>query len=247
MNRTILAACIALMLSSATPPAGTMSRGNLSTDRPVQPVTQEESDRVIAALKKRGIEMYRTYTGVESLRTEIVREYDPDTGTLKSTSEVSMKRKDYYYKDPDIEVLSYIKDGKEMKPSKFRIMKSAPSFPVFDERGDEHYSITIEDKVKINGKACYRVRVTPRKKTMRHFSGDIFFRTDTLDTVRLEGTVAKLDFPLTSFRIELHMAPHNGVPVLQSGTVEVRVHVPIFYPDTLIVTSIATRESRLMQ
>lgn len=190
--------------------------------------------------------MYRKYTGVESLRAEIIREYNPATGALKSTSEVTSKRRDYFYRDPEIEILSYRKDGKELAPSKFRIMKSSPTYPVFDERGRDNYSVSVKDTVRIGRNACYRVHVTPKKKTMRHFSGDLFFRKDTLEPVRIEGTVAKLDFPLTSFRIELQTDTLESVPVVKSGTVEVRVNVPMFYPDTLLVTSVAVLENRLM-
>lgn len=246
MKKRALVIGAALMLAAVSPTGGTAG-GTLSQERPAFPVKSEESIRVLATLKSRGIEMYRKYTGVASLRTEIVREYDPATGSLKSTSEVTMKRKDYFYKNPEIEVLSFNKDGKEMEPSKFRIMKSAPTYPVFDDHGDQHYLITLEDTVRINGKACYRVRVNPKKKTMRYFSGDLYFKKDTLETVMLEGTVAKLDFPLTSFRIELWMAAIDRVPVIKSGTVEVRVNVPVFYPDTLIVTSISVTENSLMQ
>lgn len=246
MQQSVCAACAALLLSALCQSAG-IAGGTISADRPKRPVQTEEAGRVIATLKSRGLEIYETYIGVESLRTETVKEYDPATGALKSTSEVTMKRKDYFYRAPEIEVVSYTKDGKEMNPSKFRVMKSKPTHPVFDAHGDEHYSTTLEDTVRINGAACYRVRVTPKKETMRHFSGDMFFKKDTLESVLIEGTVAKLDFPLTSFKIELQMVPLDRVPVVQSGTVQVRVNVPVFYPDTMIVTTIATRESRLMR
>jgi hypothetical protein len=246
MNKTVLILCASIALFSI-PPAVSGAGDMVPADKPKRAVKPEESDRIMKILKARGIEMYKKFSGVESVRTEVIREYDPATGTLKSTSEVKVRRRDYYYKEPEIEVMSYKKDGNEMKPSKFRVMKSMPSLPVFDEQGEKNYSVVIEDTIMLGGKECYRARVSPKIETMRHFSGNIYFKTDTLQTAYLEGTTAKLDFPLKSFRIELQLVPVEDVPVVQSGKLQVRVNVPVFYPDTMIETSFTVLENRLLQ
>ncbi len=210
-------------------------------------IPQEESDRVIALAFERGISLYKKYSGVESLRKEVISEYDPATNRLKSISEITTKRKDFFYKNPEIEVLTYKKDGKEMEPSKFRIMKAPPLYPVFDEKGRDNYLVTVAEKIKHNGMQCYRVQVDPRKETSRHFKGSIYIAVKNMEMVGIEGTMAKLDFPIKEFRVALKTRRINDVPVTQSGEVHVRFNVPVFYPDTMIVTTLVTLETKLMQ
>lgn len=210
-------------------------------------VTAAESDRVISLAFERGSGIYKKYSGVESLRKEVVSEYDPATKKLKSISELTIKRKDFFYKEPDIEVLTYKKDGRDMEPSKFRIMKAMPLYPVFDEKGRDNYLITVAEKIQHDGRQCYRIQVDPRRETSRHFKGNIFVAVNSMEMVGIEGTMAKLDFPIKEFRITVKTKPFNNVPVTQSGEIQVRINVPVFYPDTLIVSTLETIESKLMQ
>ncbi len=211
------------------------------------PVTPEESDRVIALAFERGIGLYKKYSGVESVRKETISEYDPETSKLRSVSEVTMKRKDYFYKDPEITVLTYKKDGKEMEPSKFRVMKSMPLYPVFDARGRENYLVTVAEKIRRNGRECYRIQVEPKKQTSRHFKGSLYVAVSSMETLFIEGTIAKLDFPIREFRIALVTRKLDDVPVAESGEVHVRIRVPVFYPDTMFVSTIAALETRLIR
>ena len=212
-----------------------------------EPVSSEVSERILNLIFSKGPEIYKKYRGVESIRKEHHQEFEPQTNALKSTSEITSHRKDYFYEQPEIEVLSLKKDGTDMNPSKHRIWKTMPIYPVFDEQGLENYELKITDKKKIDERECYRIQVIPRKETSRHFKGNIYCTVDKLETVFTEGTVAKLDFPLREFYMELRTMLINDVPVLQSGTVKVRVRVPIFYPDTLIVSTITVVECKLIE
>jgi hypothetical protein len=210
-------------------------------------VSSEESDRILKLVYSVAPELYKKYKGIEYLRKDIVKEYDPETSALRSTSEVTSRRREYFYAKPDIEVLEYKKDGKEMKPSKYRVWRSLPSFPVFDEKGRENYDVKITDTKMINGKKCYRIQVTPRKQTSRHFAGNIYMTVDSMEPIYIDGTLAKLDFPLKEFRLDLGTEVIDRLPVVTNGTVRVRVKVPIFFPDTIIETSFTVQERKLIQ
>ncbi|MBN2160797.1 MAG: hypothetical protein JW807_15520 [Spirochaetes bacterium] len=212
--------------------------------RAVDPV---KSDSVLAEVYARSIELYKKYRGVESLRRETTKEYDPATNALRSTSEIVLRRKEYFYAKPEIEVLSYKKDGVEMKPSQLRTWKSLPAYPVFDEKGRERYEVKISGTKRIRGTACYRVEVTPRKETSRHFRGEIYIAVGSLETVCIKGTMAKLDFPLRDIWMEIYTTLLGEVPVAESGTVRVRVNIPVFFPDTIIETSFTVTENRLIR
>ena len=210
-------------------------------------VPPEESARILRLIFSRSVDIYKKYSGVESIRKEIHQEFDPDNNALRSTSELTTHRIDYFYEKPDIRALSLKKDGKETDPSKHRIWKMMPIYPVFDEKSSESYELKITDKKNIKGRECYRIQVLPKKETSRHFRGSIYCTVGTLETVQIEGTLAKLDFPLKEFRMEFSTILVKEVPVLHKGAVKVRVKVPIFFPDTLIVTQITVLESKLIE
>ncbi len=205
-----------------------------------------EADRILNRIIDKYSSIYRKYPGIESTSKNIIQEFDPETNELRSTSEVTLVRKDYYYAIPEVKVLSYKKDGKDLDTSKYRSQEAKPSHLLFDEKSGEHYEYKIAEKKKRNGRECYRIEVIPKKETSRHFRGEVFCAVDTLDMVYLSGGAAKLDFPLKDFWMEFHYALTNDIPVAQSGTMKVRVRVPGFYPDTLIVTTITIVESKLI-
>jgi hypothetical protein len=207
-------------------------------------VSPEEADRVLAKAFSIGAEFYKKYRGIESLRKEVLKEFDPETGALRSTSEITTRRKEYYYNVPEIKVLSYKKDGREMDPSSFRVYRAQPIYPIFDSHGRDHYTLTIPEMKKIGGKECYRVQVEPKENTSRHFKGSVYVAVKTLEMVAIEGTMAKLDFPLKEFRIELSLVMQGTVPVVKNGLVRLRIKVPIFVPDTIIESSFDVMENR---
>ncbi len=212
----------------------------------IEAVSPDEADRVLKEIFSKNIDMYHKYKGIESLRTEVVSEYEPKTNNLLSVSEITVTRTDYFYEKPVAEVKTYKKDGKEMKPSKFNYMVFMPSFPVFDEKGRDNYDIRITDKKIFNGRECYQVQVTPKKETSRHFKGFLYYTVKNLDLVYFEGTLAKLDFPMKDFKIELNTAMFNGIPVCSTGKAYLKIKIPIIYPETQIISNITVLENKLI-
>ena len=238
MKKILIAVTCAALAAATIRPASAVKSNSISP---------EESDRIIAMAFERGMALYKKYSGVESVRKEMISEYDPETRKLKSVSEVTMKRKDYFYKNPEVEVLTYKKDGKDMNPSQYRIMKAKPLYPVFDEKGRDNYRITVAEKINHEGRQCYLIQVEPRSETPRHFRGTMYVTVKGMETVYIEGSIAKLDFPIKEFRIALNTRKIDDVPVTQSGKVHVRINVPVFYPDTIIESILTTLETRLIK
>ncbi len=236
MNNMIIAsACMLLAAFTEYTPA------HMGKHYPMKP---EESEKALKQIFDRSAPVYKKFIGVESFRKEIIREYDPATNELKSTSEITARRNDFFYKEPEIEVLSYRKNEKDLSPSSHRVYKSKPPHPVFDERGRDHYNLFITERIKIDGRDCYRVTVTPKKETQQHFSGSIYFTVNGLEPVFMEGTMAKLEFPLKEFKIEFTMILAGGVPAARSGILNIRLKVPLFYPDTRIISTFTSIESK---
>lgn len=59
------------------------SRGSMET------VSPEEADRVLKEIFSKNTDMYRKYSGIESIRKEVIAEFDAKTNKLLSTSEIT--------------------------------------------------------------------------------------------------------------------------------------------------------------
>lgn len=210
-------------------------------------ISAEESQRILTGIFSKYIPIYTKYRGVESSSRNVLREYDPKTSVLKSTAEVVLRRKDYFYEKPEVKPLSLKKDGKETDPSGYCSWETKPGYLAFDKNGNDHYLFKIVDTQIINKRECYRIEVIPKKMTSRHFQGEIYCAVDTLDIVRTVGGAAALDFPIKYFWSEFDYTLVNKVPVAQSGTLKVRIDIPVIYPDTLIETATTVMESRLLE
>jgi hypothetical protein len=218
--------------------------GNLVLAEPVSPA---ESEKILERLFLKYPPIYEKYRGVESTSRVVSQEYDPKTKALKNTTEVLLHRKDFFYEKPEIKALSYKINGKETDSLKYRSWETRPAYLAFDKKGRENYLLKVTEKKKIDQRDCYRIEAQPRKATSRHFQGEIFCAVDSLDVVRTAGGVADLDFPLKSFWSEFKYTLIKEVPVAQSGTLKIRVNIPVIFPDTLIVTSTTILESKLME
>jgi hypothetical protein len=207
-------------------------------------IAPAESDRIVALVYKKYIPVYTKYLGVESVSKSIIREYDGKTNALKRTSEVTVRRKDYFYKEPEVQVLSFKKDGEDKDPSDHRLREAKPGHPVFDRKGTDHYIVKVINTEMIGKIECYRLDIQPKKPTARHFKGDIYLAVDTLDVVRTVGGAGSLDFPVKHFRAAFDYTLVDSVSVAQSGTIEVRIDFPVIYPDMLIITDTTIIESR---
>jgi hypothetical protein len=210
-------------------------------------IPPSESERILERVFNKYIPIYDKYRGVESTSRVISREFDPKTNVLKKTSEVLLHRKDYFYEKAEIKALSLKIDGKDTDPSQFRSWETKPAYLVFDKKGRENYLLKVTEKKTIGQKECYRIEVLPRKSTSRHFKGEIYCTVDSLNVVQTVGGVADLEFPIKYFWSDFYFTLVREIPVVQSGTLKIRINVPVLYPDTLIVTSTTISESKLME
>ncbi|MBI4765709.1 MAG: hypothetical protein HY787_14070 [Deltaproteobacteria bacterium] len=210
-------------------------------------ITPSESERILERIFNKYMPIYEKYRGVESTSRVISREFDPKTNVLKRTSEVFLHRKDYFYEKPEIKALSLKIEGKDTDPSQYRSWETKPAYLVFDKKGRENYQLKTTEKKNIGQKECYRIEVLPRKSTSRHFKGEIYCTVDSLNVVQTVGGVGDLEFPIKYFWSDFYYTLIKEIPVVQSGTLKIRVNLPILYPDTLIVTSTTILESKLME
>jgi hypothetical protein len=217
-----------------------------ATDIMVKPITAELSEEIISRIRRRAITGYRRYRGIETKREIYTKEYNAKTGELKSTSRALIIYREYFYEIPDTEVLSYRKDGQEKPASDYRKSEEMPGYQIFDEEGAKHYQIEIVGYRTIKNQRCYQIEVTPKQKTRRHFKGAIFARVNNLEIVSIEGTIGNLPLGVKELSTKLSTTASGDLTVLKSGIIKLRIHLPLLYPDTRIVTSIKVLGHRLI-
>ena len=201
-------------------------------------IPQALSRNVINHLREKYIPMYNKYQGVESNRQLEIKTYDEKTNKLLSTENVHLIRKEYFYKKPEVEVLKYVVDGKEEKVSKYKPLKSKPSYHVFDKSGDINYETHVVGNKTIAGHKCYEVNVAPKKATQRHYQGKLYYRVDDLKLVLSSGSIGKISFPLKGLHADLIFDNINDLTVVSSGVISMRVDIPIIFPDRRIISRV---------
>ena len=200
--------------------------------------THAREDQILKDILSRYQAIYTKYRGIESTVKSVTMEYDTRTGNIKGRTEIVMYRKDYFYGEPEIKVISYIKDGRKKNPARYRSWEMKQGFLVFDSAGPDRYDLKVAGREEISGRSCYKIEVTPKKATAQHFKGDIYCDTETLAIARTDGGLGKLGFPLKHYRAVFDYRHAGRSSMVKAGRVEVLVDVPIFYPRTLILTSI---------
>ena len=117
-----------------------------------------------------------------------------------------------------------------------------PHIQVFDREGERNYEVRLAGVVEIDARRCYRVEVTPRVRTVRHFVGQVYFAVADLSLVRMEGSVARLPFPLRHVYMKLGFRRLAGGHVdVAWGYVDVWVRVPLLYQRRMVTRFTATR------
>ena len=74
---------------------------------------------------------YGKYSGFQTLREALIKEYDPATNSLVATKRIRMRRKDFFQKRPEVQVLAVTIDGKNVGSSQFNPRRPLPFYPPF--------------------------------------------------------------------------------------------------------------------
>ncbi len=179
---------------------------------------------------------YEKYSGVLSRRRVETKAYNPDTDKLLYTEKTVLMRKNYFYKPPDVNVLSYIVDGEKKSPDSYNSEETAPFYPVFGPKGKKNYKLVYRGEKTVEEEACYHFTVDPLKKGFRYFSGNIYITQEDERLLLQEGVASKMHWAVKEFYIKYFFEdlPEN-IPALKKGKVKARVHVFLIRPDRRFV------------
>ena len=188
------------------------------------------TEELVRTLRERSRPYFARFKGVRAVRTITSKELDPDTGELKKLKEFKVDLWSHFYLKPARKILSCKVDGKAEEPGACEPRGDPKAvLPLFDERSAENYRFELLGKKTVQGIPCYKLKIIPLKKTDQHMSGVMYFSVDKLESVLLEGTMAKLPFPLKRFFIKLRFGRKDGFPVVTRGYLDIEVKVAVFY------------------
>ncbi len=201
-------------------------------------IGSELSEQIISKIYKKYIPVYKKYTGVQSLRNIDIIEYNPDSTVLINRTNIAMIRKDYFYKNPEITILRYILNDTRKRPSDYVDKEMGPGNLVIDENGRNLYLTRIRQFATVSNQKCYQMQVIPRQRKSENFEGYMYFDTDTLNLVLIEGTLGSLPYSFTEYSMKQYFDHLQDLPVMKSGSCIMRTHIPVLVPDRRMVFSI---------
>jgi len=203
-------------------------------------------DDILRKIREKAGYAFSRYSGVESRREITTGQYDFLTGKLITSYRAVLLRKDYFYKKAEFKALKFVRDGRELPPEKFNYRSMDPVHMPFAKNSDENYSIILGGETAIDGVSCWELEVIPKKNTMRHFSGKIYFTIDGLDLYYLKGTVAYRPFVLKNLSMEIYFKKTGDISVMSRGSYVIEIDVPLFFPHRKIVSSFTSTEDKLI-
>ena len=202
--------------------------------------TKEKDSEIIDRIIAKASIIYEQYEGVESIKEVETNIYDSETKKLLENKKLKLKAKDYFYKKPASEVIEYYKDGKKTDPKDHKSgKKSKPIIPVFDKNSKKNYNIKIVGSKMHRKVDCYKLQITPKKKSDTLFKGEMLVSKKTLSVMYLSGTIADFSNFMEDFQIKIDYKS-DKFPSESIGEVILHLDVPIFYSDKLIKSKFKT-------
>ncbi len=182
----------------------------------------------------------------ESRRKVRIREMDPDDGTLLGHRLIDQRAWGRVGENPRREILRCEIDGEVVEPSdcadKDRL---APPLRIFGPDGPHNYEFELAGKVRFEGVESWRIRVTPRDRTVRHFDGNLFVAVDDLRLLGTEGTLADHPFGLEALAVHLCFTQTPDGPVVRHGKIDFTLHIPLIV-HRRIVSEFDASEQKLL-
>ncbi|WP_156781886.1 hypothetical protein [Leptospira tipperaryensis] len=199
-----------------------------SYDLSATPTPKQDLSQVVERIRQNSRNAIAKFKGIDYKRDLTITETDSKTGKQISVSKVTTRRVEYYYDRPVIVVLSYFKNGESLPPKDYEPEKSSPTYPIFDDQSEDHYSVQIKGPIIFKNRESYVVDVTPLQLSPRHFKGKIYYDKNSLRPYYIEGTTSKWKFGVKDMYFKINMElTKDKVAIVRSGEVFVKTHIPL--------------------
>ena len=203
-------------------------------------------DEIIDRIYEHVSQMEKKFPNTHIRRTMTVRELDPDSGKVRKTSISDQDVSTRIGEHPQIKILSCSIDGANAKPEacKRKQRDRKPPLRLFGPSGHDHYRFELALQKPEDNKESYRLRVIPKQKTDRHFTGVLEFDARDLSLRSYRGTIA--DFPLGMKEMEMEFFFDNvdGRSVPSKTRMDMTLYLPLVL-NSRVVSESVTSESRI--
>ena len=212
-----------------------------------QKFSPTESKEILNRIYARYAKFYNRYAGFSSMRTNYTREYDADNGKLLATIVEIIKRRDYFFREPSIKPIRLIKNGQNRPLSEYRKGLTDPIYPVFSREGRKRYKVQVLGSLKFKGRRAYKLRISPKYRTTKHYRGIAYVDTETLDWLYLRGSLADYPTGVKDLRFNFYFSKHSsGWPVLTHGSTYARIYFPLIQPHRKLKNNFKSENIKLI-
>lgn len=210
------------------------------------PAAAVDGPALVEKIAKRVGSIEAEFPGNYSRRQIVRKVLDPDDGSLRKTWEIEADVWDFQGQQQQMKVLGCRLDGEktdlgDCEPD----LQGDPMLRVFGPEGKKNYKVTYAGDAVISGVPAHRMEIAAREKTARHFEGQMYFAVDSLQLVRVVGGLAKYPFGLKALALELNFGEVGGDSLIQKGTSDLTIYVPLLYNERLVTTFTAADQKRL--
>ena len=201
---------------------------------------------LVAKIAQRVGAAEREFPGNYSRRQIVRKMLDPKKGTVRKKEELGADVWEFHGEPQQMKVLTCRIDGERLESSECAPdLQADPMLRVFGPEGNKNYTVTYAGQTVIEGTPVYRLEVRARKKTARHFEGQLYFAVDSLLLVRVSGTLAKFPFGLKALTLELNFVDVNGLAMFAAGHSDLTIYVPLLYSERMVTEFTATDQRPL--
>ena len=201
---------------------------------------------IVAEISRRVAAIEEEYPGNYSRRQIVRTVLDPDDGSVREITKIEADVWEFVGKKQQMKILSCEQDGEKLSPDECEPdLQGEPMYRIFGPEGKKNYDIKWTGDTTIDGKPAHRLEVLAREKTARHFQGNMYFATGSLDVLRVEGGLAKYPFGLKALSLELNFVDVNGNSMLGHGTSDLTIYVPLLYNQRMVTKFSASDQKRL--
>ncbi len=181
-----------------------------------------------------------------SRRKVQVREIDPDDGEVVGRRLIDQRVQGRVGENPRREILRCEIDGEVVEPSSCADKdRMEPPLRIFGPEGPRNYELAVAGRVRFAGVESWRIHVTPRERTVRHFDGDLFAAVDDLRLLGTEGTLADLPFGVEALLVHLRFTQTPDGPVVRHGKFDFTLHIPLIVHRRIVSEFEATEQKLL--
>jgi hypothetical protein len=207
-------------------------------------ISPVKSKQIIKQIREKQLHLDKKYARYSFIEDATTKVYNSKSHELEETSRVVKCKKTLGSNTAEQKVLKYFKNGEELPVSEYKEKgKREPRHAVFGKNGEKHYDPQVIGMKPINGKICYQVQVNPKEETKKHMKGNLFFEADSLELVRLEGTMTKLPIGVKKMALNINFISIDGYAMPTSSDIEVHAHIPFVFPNKkLIIKNIYSQQ-----